>query len=107
MEIPKGLQKRKDFEARIITRILSDEEFRTEFEQDPVGVIGKEIGTPLPEGVRVEIVHEEPGSLTLVIPPKASKPHLRRALSDEELEEVDGAGAEPGQGDPGLHFNVI
>ncbi len=106
MEIPEGLQKRKEFEARVITRTLADDDFRAELEEDPVAAIGKEMGTPLPEGVRVEILHEEPGTLILVLPRKAARPHVDEALSDEALGGVAGAG-EGQDPNPLPNINVI
>ena len=49
---------RADVERKIIQRSIEDEAFRQQLLADPKGAVEQELGTRLPEGVRVVAVEE-------------------------------------------------
>jgi hypothetical protein len=80
---------RKLLEAEVVSRAWSDETFRAKLESQP-GVALAEAGTPAPDGMSVQVVFEEPGTIHLVLPPKPAAGGAE--ASDEELEAVAGGG---------------
>ena len=77
---------RKVLEAEVVSRAWADESFRAKLEADPASVLA-EAGLAVPEGVKVIVVTESPGNITLTIPPAPSN-----ETSDEELQAVAGGG---------------
>ncbi|HEX5848686.1 MAG TPA: NHLP leader peptide family RiPP precursor [Rubrobacter sp.] len=82
---------RQETERRLIQRSLEDDVFRQQLLTDPRAIIERELGTRLPEGVRVEAVEETQDTIYLVLP-SASPPGEGAELSDRELEAVAGGG---------------
>jgi hypothetical protein len=80
---------RAELERRLIERSLEDEVFRQQLLADPRAIIEREIGTQLPEGLRVEAVEETADTIYLVLP-SASPAGEGAELSDRELEAVAG-----------------
>jgi hypothetical protein len=78
-------------ERRIIRRSLKDESFRQWLLADPKAALEEEIGTRLPEEVRVVAVEETADTIYLRLP-SASPAGEDGELSDRELEEVAGGG---------------
>ena len=83
---------RTEAERRIIQRSLEDETFRQRLIEDPKGVVEQELGTRLTEEVRVVAVEETADTIYLVLPSTPLAGREGRALSDQELESVAGAG---------------
>jgi hypothetical protein len=83
---------RQEMERRLIERSLEDEDFRQRLLADPRAAIEEELGTPLPEGVRIRAVEETQDTIYLVLPPTSSSDQPGGTLSDEELEAVAGGG---------------
>jgi hypothetical protein len=81
-------------ERRIIQRSLEDDSFRQRLLEDPKAAMEQELGTRLPEDVRVVAVEESPDTVYLVLPPSQAGGE-RGALSDQELETV--AGGQPAE----------
>jgi hypothetical protein len=82
---------RQGMERRLIEKSLQDESFRQRLIEDPKGAVEDELGTRLPEEVRVVAVEETQNTIYLVLPP--STPMAAREgveLSDQELETVSG-----------------
>jgi hypothetical protein len=71
--------------APVIARVWQDEAYRKELIADPKGVLQKEFGVELPEGLAIEVLEESPAKLYIVIPPKPTN-----ELGDDQLEEVAG-----------------
>jgi hypothetical protein len=71
--------------APVIARAWQDEAYRKELVANPKGVLRKEFGVELPEGLAIEVLEESPAKLYIVIPPKPTD-----ELSDEQLEGVAG-----------------
>jgi Nitrile hydratase, alpha chain len=88
---------RAEMERRLIQRSLEDEEFRQRLLDDPKAAVEQELGTRLPEGVQVRAVEETVDSIYLVLP-SAESIGEGAELSDQELEEVAGAGTSAGSG---------
>jgi hypothetical protein len=82
---------RAEMEGRLIQRSLEDEDFRRRLLEDPKAVVEEELGTRLPEEVRVVAVEETADTVYLVLP-NASPADEGGELSDRELEAVAGAG---------------
>jgi hypothetical protein len=89
---------RAEMERRIIEKSLEDESFRQRLLADPKATVEQELGTRLPEGVRVEAVEETAETIYLVLPSASSPVGEGGELSDQELEAVAGGGWNP---DPG------
>ena len=83
---------RAEMEQRLIQKGLEDDDFRKQLLADPKAIIEQELGTQLPEGVRVEAVEETADTIYLVLP-SASPLGEGSELSDRELEAVAGGDA--------------
>ena len=59
---------RSEAESRIIQRSIEDDAFRQQLLADPKGAVEQEIGTRLPEEVRVVTVEETSDTIYLVLP---------------------------------------
>jgi hypothetical protein len=83
---------RADVERRLIEKSVEDESFRQRLLEDPKGAVEDELGTRLPEGVRVVSVEETADTIYLVLPstPMAGREGVE--LSDQQLESVAGGG---------------
>ena len=84
---------RYEAERRIIQRSLEDDAFRQRLLADPKGAVEQELGTRLPEEVRVVTVEESAETVYLVLPSTPMKGREGVELSDQELESVAGGGA--------------
>jgi hypothetical protein len=82
---------RAEMERRLIERSLEDDSLRQKLLEDPKAVVEQELGTRLPEAVRVVAVEETADTIYLVLP-GASSAGETGELSDRELGAVSGAG---------------
>ncbi len=80
---------RADMERRLVQRSLQDEAFRQRLLEDPKAAVEEELGTRLPEEVRVVAVEETADTNYLVLP-VASPADEGGELSERELEAVAG-----------------
>jgi len=85
-------------ERRIIERSLEDESFRQRLLADPKAALEEEIGTRLPEEVRVVAVEETADTIYLRLPSASPLVGEGEELSDWELEAVAGGGTINGSG---------
>jgi hypothetical protein len=83
---------RSEVERRIVQRSIEDESFRQRLIEDPKGAVEQELGTRLPEGVRVVAMEETADTIYLVLP-SSSPLGGAGELSDEELQTVAGGWA--------------
>ena len=83
---------RAEMERRLIERSLQDDAFRRRLMADPRAAVEQELGTRLPEGVRVETVEETADTIYLVLPSTSSLGDKSGELSDLDLEAVSGGG---------------
>ena len=81
---------RQEIERRIVQRSIEDEDFRQRLIEDPKGAVEQELGTRLPEGVRVVAVEESAETIYLVLPSTSMAGREGGELSDLELEKVAG-----------------
>ena len=79
---------RQEVERWLIEKSLEDEDFRQRLMEDPKGAVEQELGTQLPEEVRVVAVEETQDTIYLVLP--SSTPMAGGELSDQELGAVAG-----------------
>jgi hypothetical protein len=79
-------------ERRLIEKSVEDDAFRQRLIEDPKGTVEQELGTQLPEGVRVVTVEETADTIYLVLPSTSMAGAEGEALSDQQLESVAGAG---------------
>jgi hypothetical protein len=77
-------------EHRLIEKRLQDESFRQRLIEDPKGVVEEELGTRLPQEVRVVAVEKTQGTIYLVLPGTPMAGAEGGALSNQELEAVAG-----------------
>lgn len=78
---------RRDLEAMIARKSLTDPAFREEFLADPGACFTKYLNVPAANLPKFVVHEETPGSWHIVLPPV---PQPMRELSDEELEQVSG-----------------
>ena len=83
---------RQEMERRLIEKSVEDESFRQRLMEDPKGAVEQELGTQLPEGVRVVTVEESADTIYLVLPSTPMAGAEGGALSDPDLESVAGGG---------------
>jgi hypothetical protein len=76
-------------ERRLVQRSLQDDAFRQRLLEDPKAAVEEELGTRLPEEVRVVAVEETADTNYLVLP-VASPADEGGELSEQELEAVAG-----------------
>jgi hypothetical protein len=85
---------RQEMERRLIEKSVEDEAFRQRLIEDPKGAVEEELGTRLPEEVRVVTVEETQDTIYLVLPSSTPIAGAEGAeLSDQELESVAGGWA--------------
>jgi hypothetical protein len=80
---------RTEMERSIVQRSLEDDAFRQRLLADPKAAVEDELGTRLPEGVRVEAVEETADTIYLVLP-SVSPAGDTGELSEQQLESVAG-----------------
>lgn len=84
---------RQEIERRLIERSIQDDAFRQRLLADPKATVEQELGTRLPEGIRVVAVEETADTLYLVLPSASPAAETGdRELSDLDLEVVAGGG---------------
>ena len=81
---------RAQMERRIVQRSIEDESFRQRLIEDPKGAVEQELGTRLPEEVRVVAVEESADTIYLVLPGTPMAVAESVELSDQQLEPVAG-----------------
>jgi hypothetical protein len=81
---------RAEMERRLIARSLQDDAFRQRLLEDPKAAVEQELGTQLPEDVRVVAVEETSETIYLVLPGTSPLGEEGDELSDRELEAVAG-----------------
>ena len=83
---------RAEMERRLIERSLQDDVFRQQLLADPKTIMERELGTQLPEDLRVVAVEETADTIYLVLP-STSPVGEGGKLADQELEAVTGGDA--------------
>src|SRR5688572_9008374 len=78
---------RAEFERTLVQRSLEDDSFRQRLLEDPKAAVEQELGSWLPEDVKVRVVEESAQTIYLVLP-SASAVGEGGELSDQELGEV-------------------
>jgi hypothetical protein len=81
---------RAEMERRLIEKGLEDESFRQRLLEDPKATVEEELGTRLPEDVRVVAMEEKADTVYLVLPLRSTDAQEAGELSDRELEAVAG-----------------
>jgi hypothetical protein len=81
---------REQMERRLVQRSLEDDAFRQRLLEDPKGTVEEELGTRLPEDVRVVAVEETADTIYLVLPFVSMDAHEEGELTDLDLEAVAG-----------------
>ena len=92
---------REQMERRLVQRSLEDDDFRQRLIEDPKGAVEEELGTRLPEEVRVVALEETADTIYLVLPGTPMAGAEGGALSEQELESVAGGSAGDLVLDPG------
>ena len=81
---------REQMERRLVEKSLKDDAFRQRLLEDPRAAVEEELGTRLPEEVRVVAVEETADTAYLVLPFSSTESREDGELSDRELEAVAG-----------------
>ncbi len=81
---------RQEMERRLVEKSLENDAFRQKLVEDPKGAVEQELGTRLPEDVRVVTVEETSDTIYLVLPNASATGGVGAELSDRELESVAG-----------------
>jgi Nitrile hydratase, alpha chain len=81
---------RAEMERSLIERSLADDAFRQRLLSDPKASVEQELGTRLPEDVRVVAVEETADTIYLVLPFASTEAQEAGELSDQDLEAVAG-----------------
>jgi Nitrile hydratase, alpha chain len=81
---------RQEMERRLVEKSLQDDAFRQRLLEDPKAAVEQELGTQLPEDVRVVAVEETSETIYLVLPSSSPLGEEGDELSDRELEAVAG-----------------
>lgn len=76
-----ALKNRKDLEINLITRSLKDEDFKQELIANPKAVIEQELGTKLPEKLKINVLEETENTIYMVLP---CNPY--EGMSEEEVQ---------------------
>jgi hypothetical protein len=84
---------RAEMERRLVEKSLEDDAFRQRLMEDPKGAVEQELGTRLPEEVRIVAVEESADTIYLVLPGIPMEGREGVELSDRELESVAGGGS--------------
>jgi hypothetical protein len=84
---------RAEMKRRLIERSLRDDAFRRRLLEDPKGAIEQELGTPVPEEVKIRAIEETPEIVYLVLPPGTLPAGSGGEIPDQDLEAV--AGGDP------------
>ena len=77
---------RRDLETKLVSRAWADEKFRERLKADPRAAVAEETGVTVPEAIEIEVLEETPDKAYIVIPLN------RVALSDDELDALEGGG---------------
>jgi len=83
---------RDELTARLITKAMKDEVFRTALLTDPKAAIAQELGITIPPGIGICVHEETVDTLHLVLPPKVLPADGQ--LSDADLDRVAGGSVE-------------
>lgn len=86
------LAQRQAFETAVILRAWSDPAFADALRQDPVAAINATFGLELPAEFDVQLHHETPSTLHLVLPLRPIHAAADAELSEDDLERVAGGG---------------
>ena len=81
---------RQEMERRIIQRSIEDESFRQRLLEDPKAAVEQELGSRLPEEVRVVALEESADTIYLVLPSTSMADGEGEDLSDQVLESIAG-----------------
>jgi hypothetical protein len=81
---------RAEIELSIVQRSIEDDAFRQQLLADPKAAVEQELGSRLPEEVRVVTVEETSDTIYLVLPSTSMAGAEGGELSDQELESVAG-----------------
>jgi hypothetical protein len=81
---------REQMERKLVEKSLQDDAFRERLLEDPRAAVEEELGTQLPEDVKVEVMEEKADTAYLVLPFRSTESRETDELSDQELEAVAG-----------------
>ena len=85
-----GSSRHAEIERKLIQRSLEDEEFRRRLLDDPKGAVEQEIGTRLPQEIKIRVVEESPDTIYLVLPRSSPLGGEGEELSVRTLDAVAG-----------------
>jgi len=91
-DLANAVAKLKDLEAKVVTRALEDDAFRSKLLKNPKAAVAELAGKALPDGLLVKAQEEAPNTLTIILPKSPSKAKAGGKLSDAALDKVAGGG---------------
>jgi len=89
-----GGGERAEIERRLIQRSMEDEDFRQKLLDDPKGTLEQELGDRLLESMEVRAVEESADAIYLVLPSASALVGEGGEISEKDLEDVAGGGAD-------------
>ena len=84
------LEKRKEWEIDVILKSLQDEDFKKHLARDPHGALSEHFQQEIPESIKINVVEEQPGEVTIVLPVKPTAANSSEDLTEQELDKVAG-----------------
>ena len=92
MNLAEAINKRKDMEVKVIQKAMEDSDFRAKLLEDPKAALAEVGGKAVPDSINVNIIEEEPNTITIVVPPTPTESSENAELSDDALDNVSGGG---------------
>ena len=89
-QVVESLRKRSEFEDNLALKAYEDDSFRQNLITDPKSIYEQELGTNIPDFVKIEVLEEKPNTIYLVLPKKNQVAEAEGELSEEDLEAVAG-----------------
>lgn len=71
--------------GKVVSKAWTDAAFKAKLKSDPAAAL-KELGMDLPDGININVVEDEPNSITLVLPAAPTEGDL----SAEDLGSISG-----------------
>jgi hypothetical protein len=75
-------------QQQVLDRAGTDPAFRARLLENPNAAVGEHMGSPLPAGITIRVIEEQPGEVVLVLPAQSTASGA--SLSEDELERAAG-----------------
>ena len=79
---------RREAEQQIVSKALTDPQFKAKLKSDPKGTLESELGVKLPGNLNVNVVEEAPDSVYLVLPNSGGGAELSEAELTQSTQQT-------------------